>query len=115
MFGSRAFLRPLAGLVLVALQLVTAAAASALESRGNSGAPAAHIEAADQSDCPPPHNETLCRLCQIGTGRLPPAGPGALLVAATARAAVAPAPRTSPARFTGHGVGAPRAPPPPPA
>src|SRR5512134_1320456 len=75
MFGSGTSLRPLGGVALLVLQLATVSAWAVLEAQANAESRTAHIERSGDTDCPPPHNETLCRLCQIETGRLPLDGP----------------------------------------
>jgi hypothetical protein len=111
MSGSGTSLRPLGGVVLLVLQLATASAWAVLEAQANPETGTAHIEQSGGTDCPPPHNETLCRLCQVEANRLPISGPAVPPVAQPVRSATGPASARRSTLVSILTAGAPRAPP----
>lgn len=75
--------RPLAGLLLLAAQIALFAAWQPLEATHLAGpASGSHVERLGGTNCPPPHNDARCQLCQTVTVRAPasacglPVGPG---------------------------------------
>ena len=111
--SSRGPLRPLGGIVLLVLQLLTAGAWAVLEGQVAAAAAVPHIERAGGTDCPPPHDETWCRLCQVETGRVPLCGPALLPRSQPVRSPVPPQPAVRRSSLPILSTGAPRAPPAP--